>query len=301
MHFLYWNEREQKLKPTYPYWAIPISMEFPFIDYKKDWHGSELKTIVQNGAASPAKVIWENGDVLHLTSDKSSYLEINLAGLPCWPINFVSFKVKIAPLDNKNPSSSYELHFSNSITQEWSSIDYYPGNTFSVIKIAPTGGDQDLIFPLRGFPHWSLGGTCGELKLSLPPHSDIKLMAIRLPETKTIIPIVKGSSIIKFNHFSNEELVHYDASCIKNCTHVGLEIIGPYKTNGPAKDFQTLYSYQSDKDAACNIATNNSTGTLKIQRKMFSNNGCYKARFRALDKNGNQVGLCGDHFLINVD
>jgi len=301
INFLYWDEKVQRLEPTIPYCSIPISITFPTTSYKQHWEGGELKTIIHNGEISPDKAEWENGNIFHLISNRSSSIEINLAEFPCWPINFVSFKVKIAPPSNNKSKLDYELHFLNNIVPDCSLNECCSRNTFSRIEIMPNGKEQNLIFPLRNLPDWVLGDKCRGLKLLLPPHSDIKLLAMNLPETDTIIPIVSGPSVIGLARSPNSQFIHYDASHISDCTQVALEIIGPYKLPNQYADFETVYSDQPDRNVRFNIPASTPSGTLKIVRTSFPCIGTYKVRMRALDKNGKQVGLAGDHFLINVE
>lgn len=300
IYFLYWDDKEQKLKPTIPYCSIPISMIFPITNYKKTWQGKELKAIIHNETTSPGKVEWEN-ESIHLVSDSRSSLEINLAEFPCWPIDFVSFEIAIGSQPDNKSTLDYELHFLNNIVPDYSLNEYCSPNTFSRVKIIPNGKEQKLIFPLRNFPDWALGDKCRGLKLVLPPHSDIKLLSMSLPEANTIIPIVSGSSLIKLNQSSNNHLIHYDASHITGCIQVALEVIGPYKLPDQNKDFETPYSNQPDPNVAFSIPASSPSGMLKILHASFPGKGTYKARLRALNKNGEQVGLCGDHFFINIE
>ncbi len=142
-----------------------------------------------------------------------------------------------------------------------------------------------------------MGGKCHGLRLFLPQHCNIRLIAISVPEAKNIIPTIKGSALIHLSDVCNHTFVHYDGRSINGCAQVALEVVGPNK------DFEKLYSSDPDKNVLFNIRAYNDCGALKLWRSFFidSGKGFYRARLRAFDKNGKQVGLCGDHFLIFID
>jgi hypothetical protein len=203
--------------------------------------------------------------------------------------------------NNKNLPSSYELYFSNNLTPKYLGKDY-PENNLTRIKVVPTGEEQNLIFPVRGNAYWALGGICDSLKLSVPAKTDIELLAISLPDASSVIPLTKAHSFIKLNRInSKEQIVYYDAVHVKNCKQVAMEIVGPYDYDRLATGFETLYADKSDKNAIFSMSGNTTSGALKIQHVIFPKKGFYQARFRALDANGQQVGLAGDHFLIHVE
>lgn len=294
IRFLYWDNNKQKLKPTAPYYLIPPVMNFPTDRYKKIWYGHELKSIIHLGKDSPGRIIWKSDGTLYFTSNRRSYLEVDLDGFPCWPIDFVKFRIKLNQSKNKPPYQC-DLRFANYIHPDCYWLKTVSLNSFLRKQITPTLGEQNLIFSLRSYPDWILGGKCQKLKLLLPPGINMSIMSMDLPEADTVIPIVSGSSYIKLNQQSQERLIKYDAGHVQGSAQAVLEIIGP------DKDFEVLYSDRADKNAVFNIPVNGTKGLIKVERKDFLKTGFYKARMRALDKDGNQVGLAGDHFIINVE
>jgi hypothetical protein len=72
---------------------------------------------------------------------------------------------------------------------------------------------------------------------------------------------------------------------------------------GPDKYFEKPYSAYPDRNSLFNIKLNERSGALDLSQSFMgtSHAGTYKARLRALDKNGQQVGLCGDHFIVEIN
>jgi hypothetical protein len=291
---LYWDEMKQRLRPTFPYSAIPPRKELPFPKYRTCWTGEEIQTIVHLGTRSPGTLAMENREP-HLVSNRRSYLELNLANFPCWPIDFICLKVII----NTKPENRYprqlDLRFTNSIVTNCDWLKPMAPDSFARIQVLPTGTEQDLIFPLRNYACWSLGNRCKGLKLLLPPHIDIKLISISLPKTNCMIPIISVPAYVILDHDKRKRTFSYDAGNIKGCTKVVLEILrsGDF--------FQTLYSKNADKNVILNIMGNQPRGNLEIKLSDFSASGYYEARIRALDTRGKQVGLASDHFIIFTD
>ena len=147
----------------------------------------------------------------------------------------MTFKIKMALPTNNYSQYQFDLRFLNNIGPNYSWKEYNSWIVFSHAGVIPTGKEQNLIFPLRGIPDWSMGGKCHGIKLFLPPRCDIRLISISLPEANTIIPIIKNPSVIKLNRVCDEQIVHYDASHIKDCAQIVLEVVGPNE------DFETLY------------------------------------------------------------
>ncbi len=107
--FLYWDRKNQAIKPVVLYPTIPEGM--------KMWQGSKLKSIINIISNSSTKATWENGKVLHIVSDKQACLQVNLEGLPCWPTDFINFRIQMAPEPDKGSPVQFDLRFLNDIGQ----------------------------------------------------------------------------------------------------------------------------------------------------------------------------------------
>ncbi len=285
--FLYWDATSQSLKPAVPFLTSSI--------LKRNWQNEELKSVVQLGLHSPGTVTWDGDRALHVICDRRSYLTIKLPQQHCWPINFIDLKIQMSSPPNKNLPYQFDLRFSNNIAPnlDWREICSF--NTFSSTFITPNNNSQHLIYPLRAFPDWAFGEKTGELKLLLPAHCDMRIISMSLPEADTVIPIITEPAAISLSSVSNSQIIHYNASHVKDCTQVVLEVIGK------DQNFEKLYCDQPDRNVIFNIPMKTNAGVLKIECKLFPGQGLYKARLRALNKEGEQVGLAGDHFLITID
>jgi hypothetical protein len=285
---LYWDSQSESLKPVC-FYSMPANSP-------KSWKGEQLRKVVQVDGKEvnlTSEFLWERNDVLHIISKRPSLVTVNLAGFPCWAIDFIKFKLIVTPCSK--PLRPVALRFLNDTTPSYSHRDFRSWNAILHAEARPDGKEQDVIFPLRNMPQWALGGRCHGLKLILPANSDIRLIAVSIPEAKTVIPLATASAEIRLTNEHNNQTINFDASHVNDCDHIVLEVVGP------GQDFEKLYADKPESKAVFEISARQKKGVLAINRELFPENGQYKARMRALDKNGHQVGLAGDHFIIHVE
>jgi hypothetical protein len=66
-----------------------------------------------------------------------------------------------------------------------------------------------------------------------------------------------------------------------------------------------LFASQNDTEKSQvtlkEIKSAGTTGSITLQRKDFTGLGIYELRAWAVDKDGNRLGVSGDHIVISVD
>lgn len=91
-----------------------------------------------------------------------------------------------------------------------------------------------------------------------------------------------------------QAIVQYDASSIKDCSGVALEVVRL------SDSFRELNSPRSSGYSLVQLVGKSPCGQVKIDHSVFTCSGMFKARLCPLDQDGKQVGFCSDHFLLRV-
>ena len=164
-------------------------------------------------------------------------------------------------------------------------------------------GAITLIFPLRSFPEWSLGGKCHDLLLRLPHGSHYSINKVEIVPAAELSPKVTfancgylGSK--GFLHLASSEpkqVVDYDASTIPGATGVMVETT---RTN--------LLFEEQNGDTLSKVARSldmqeGAKGQVTFKREDFPSPGMYQIRLFAKDKNGDRIGQASDHVVLAVD
>ncbi len=148
-----------------------------------------------------------------------------------------------------------------------------------------------------------MGGTNSELRLSLPPGSDLVIEKISISSGDALQPKIGFSGSFQFGkrnvlhidekHPSTE--INFDVSKIPSANNAWLEI-------SPSSVF---FQDQNASIPICRmdrtIPLSGQTGAYKLTKKDFKTNGLFAVRLRALDKKGNFLGVASDQVIISAD
>lgn len=290
IRFLYWNSDSKLLKPV---------VETGNANNTQAWTGGSLKQIMRPLPAGSTEISWDNPDRPLVRGGKHPSVELDLEGLPCWTTDFVRIDLQLSKMPAKATDMQAELQYRNDIANEasWNTCRLWRNEPHATI--AQTLQPQQLIFPLRELPPWSMGDRCHRLILTLPSGCEAHLTGVATIESKLMIPRCTAnwtsknglSHVIELagKHHAN---ISYDASSIAGCADVVLEVLRPGHT------FATLNSPVADPNDLVEIKGHGSVGELIVDSSAVHAKGVCEARLRALDKVGRQVGCAGDHFFI---
>ncbi len=215
--------------------------------------------------------------------------------LPCFTTDFVAITVLAPsiPADNKG----LDLLYKNDINRDFNLFHRSHAN------IAASPQPQKLIFPLRNAPEWALGGASKGFELYLPLRGELKILSIETVPATALMPSIdfKNSGFLGtkgFMHLGKDQLkdtITYDAKAVPGAAAVVFELTRP----------NLLFASQNDKDKCLvtmrEIKAAGTTGSVTLERKDFSALGIYEVRAWAVDKDGNRLGVAGDHIVISVD
>ena len=242
--------------------------------------------------------------ISHKTSDTCTILELDLQGIPCWNIDFLALRVQFSQLKNLGIFQGAGLFFTNDISRAYSKEyfrDYFVLDSCRAL-IKPTSQEQEIIFPLRNLPAWSMGGKCRSIRIVFPTDCNIKIKEVAIPESQTMMPTVyiqpasnSDQGKLTLNKTSNIQLIKYDARRL-DCDQIVLEVAQA------SKFFDLQNSKDVDKFTFIKKESRNLNGQFTINLTDFhSKQATYRARLRALDKAGKQVGFPSGSFFIYVD
>lgn len=210
----------------------------------------------------------------------------------CFPTDFI--EVELQP-ESMPTESKVDLEFNNKIFEEFNSSDLIRG----FLKTPLTNQKQTVVFSLRSHPTWIMGGQASKLMLRLPLNTGYKLTAIRSISASAIMPAVSfpdsdclGSKGVDYLGKNQITPLTYDATKIAGATGVDLEIT---KRNGA---FQWPNSIAADEPATVLKKHSGAAGTISLSRSDFKDKGLFELRCRAVDKDGNRLGVASDHFVV---
>ena len=160
---------------------------------------------------------------------------------------------------------------------------------------------QEVIFPLRNLPAWTMGGKCRDFRIVLPSDSVIDINKVWIPEIRNMMPLVTIKTAddlpdrIKLGGIGSEQTVCFDARSVAGCKQVIMEII----PNKKFSSFRCLQSMKSILYLSKTVSANQ--GQITLRRRDFPlYKDVYRVRLRALDADGNQVGFPSDIFFVSV-
>ncbi len=288
---LYWDSQIEVLKPV----------TFPANDYKfaRRWQSINLRQIIRI-PSSPQnhrlEMHWLSDGTLELLSkDKMNtfaVVELDLAGLPCLYVDFLALKVQLLQTKPHGFLGDAELLFTNDIAKEYSKQYTTFYNCHS--RMTYVADEQNIIFPLRGIPAWSMGGRSNGIRISLPIERGIKVKEILIPDMKQLIPCVYLQSLsndppgqIRLDCKQPVQYVHYDVLSIKGRKQVMLEVVPVDTFFGAQNDPQKV-----KREMCLRKTATVGSGQFIINRSEFPHTkAVYRARFRVLDQAGNQIGF----------
>lgn len=217
------------------------------------------------------------------------------AKLSCFPTDFISIEVlcPTAPSDGKG----FDLLYKNDINKEFNL--YHRAHADVVASDKP----QKLLFSLRSAPIWAMGGSSNSLQLYLPLHGEFKVLSMEAVPASKLMPKIdfKNSGFLGTKGYLHlgktkpSDVITYDASEVPGSAGVLFELT---RAN-------LLFASQNDKEK-CQVTLREiknagTTGSITLERKDFSTLGIYELRAWAVDKDGNRLGVSGDHIVISVD
>ncbi len=286
-HFYYWNMEDEQFH----------SINFPKeIEQTADNRASYTIALHKNGFNQPWRIIGSL-EKANITSSKKLTFFFQPKNLCCWTTDLIILKIHAANSNKeKRNSITAELNYTNDIQQ---TIDY--ANQLSV-TLKPNQKDQFVTFVVRGIPVWSLGGRCKTVQISFPKDCSISIDQAVAASLDNLMP--KMRALYPGYHKDNgtfdlcdkypKSLIKYDASSIKDCAGVFVEVIGPNQ------NFKQLNSPDSDENSLIQVTSMNPTGCVKIDNSMFAFGGLFKVRLRPINTQAKQVGYCSDHFILHV-
>ena len=215
--------------------------------------------------------------------------------LPCFSTDFIAVTVIAGALPAEN--KGLDLLYKNDINPEFNLFHRAHAN------LAQSPQPQRLLFSLRSAPEWALGGNSREFELYLPLRCELKVLSVETVPASAVMPSIafaksgflgtKGYLHLGSN--KQQDTVQYDAGGISGCTGVLFELT---RTN-------LLFASQNDTEKSQvtlkEIKSPGTKGSITLERKDFSGLGIYELRAWAVDKDGNRLGVSGDHIVISVD
>lgn len=221
----------------------------------------------------------------------------NPKDLKCWLYDVITFDIDIEKTSPREKSIGYaHLGYTNAVKAEMQPFDDL------IVPFEPAKKKQILYIPVRGIPLWSFGDSCHKIELLFPKGCEVKIDRAYLTRLGDQSPQLTmngfnynpniGQFVLNANYLAAQ--INYDARAIKNCKGIALEVIGP------GQYFTQLNSQQSNQYSLVGLLTPNPHGQLILTRSLFPGDGLYKSRLRPIDRNGNQIGYCSDHFVVSV-
>ncbi len=218
------------------------------------------------------------------------------AELKCQSCDALVFNVNIKYNEPSSKDQLVRLTFANDANQT---------NDDEECVLAPflaKEGDQTVIFPLRGKPIWSFGGRCYSIKVSFPKDLTVKVndaFAVSITDDMPKFELTPENysiqgGVVDLNSTHSYSNINYDASFIRNCAGVVVEIIDW------SEYFRELNSPYSEAQSLIDLHLMKSKGQIQLDRNMFKGSRYYKVRLRPVDKAGKQCAYCSDHFILHV-
>jgi hypothetical protein len=255
----------------------------------------ELQALCKVSLPAPA----EAKDTESVKISVSPSMRFNANKIPCWNTDFVL----MTPSKESKAEKSPQFTFANDICTNRnpdSRLSFYD------LKMPDKAGE---IIPLRAKALWAFGDS-GELFHRAPsqnnkPRRDGNEPTFEIVSAKKIMPSLdfNNSGYLGskgFLHLSEKhpsEKVLCNANQIADVDHFSLEILKPNQFLNPAEQNGVDPAAQALKE----IRSTGKAGFIVIQRSDLEGQGLYQARLWSMDKNGQRVGVAGDHIIISID
>ncbi|PWT95232.1 MAG: hypothetical protein C5B53_11730 [Candidatus Melainabacteria bacterium] len=287
----YWDSSTRCLKPVI---ISEKQMPSPIA-----WQGEALKKIL-----SPISF----GTVLNGTADGGisisaqqaetmrPELEINLNGVPCWPVDFLTLKLKMLNRQGSPSDRTILLLYSNEI------IGKFDLRYRTQACLEPRADEQEVLLPLHSLPEWCFGGTCHGFRLLLPANANLILEQLALKRADAILPrlffehsgYLEKRGTLELNQSHDCQTLFYDCGEIAGASSAVCE------TTRPSGSFATPNAKNLDKMTIEIKRFPQKNGSFSLKLNDFPSKGLYQLRLRALDKNNNPVGLASDYIVVSV-
>ena len=185
------------------------------------------------------------------------------------------------------------LHYSNQMFHGFSAQ--------RSLKARMRGGAAPVVsFPLSSRADWALGGEAGELKLVLPAPG--RIAGVEFHARERVMPRLsfEGSGylgskgFLHLTHTRTAARLRIDAGPVPGAASAYVAITRANRL------FARLNDSVPEPDSLQRIPTDR-TGTVTLERAMFSSRGFYAVRAWSLDETGRVIGLASDHIVVVVD
>jgi hypothetical protein len=290
VRFLFWDGKSQELKPA--------DVILNAADLPHSFAGKELYSLMHVEPGSATKLDLEPNGSIHVVAGKGAALAIKLPKLPCWPIDFLEVTAQANGEQVKNLASRVDLLYANDIVND-TFKDRSPRQRCHAV-VNQSHGKISWLFPLHAVASWVFGGKCAGVKLLMPRGLDVRIETVSIVGAQTVLPQLdvadcqQDTGIVRLNS-NYGRAIRYDASTLKGCSQVSLEVLSP------GANFPSLNSNQPASAPLFIKQMPQPSGTFNLEKAAFQFSGLYKARIRAFDIAGNQVGVSSDHILIWVE
>ncbi len=264
--------------------------------YETRWQEVALQRVLKVESASRHR--WLTDGSLEIEGDPGRFgkpeLAVNLGQVSCFDTQFVGIDVEdIGSNQDLLVKEGGDLLYTNDVRTEFA----LPDRTHADFR--QDRSKQTLVFPLRSFPEWSLGGRSHGLKLRLPRGCHLRISAIEIIDPPELMPILSFDNsgffgtkgYINLSQTTDKIKLQAQFAGLKGATGAVLEIGRP----------NLLFQFQNDINESkikLKQLPFTARGDLILERKELPAPGMYEARAWALDKDGRKIGVAGDHVVI---
>jgi hypothetical protein len=285
------------------YWWDRKSLTFKKVDanlsnrpaLQKTWTGDELKKIVRVDQSPGLVTTWQKDGSLKVESaNENTVSHLDFSGVDPASIEFLALDLK--QLDPPIDLTRIDLHYAS---------DCCADGNIQPARVT-IDGRQLLVFPLRGLMDWSFARKLSNLDITLPPHSNLILQAVKSLSVPETIPIVtpavsdqrffQGNGVIHLNGPAKTVAVDFNAEKLPGAKQLLIEVSKPnymfvhpnFPDNSPTLILKTL-----------KVPTTRLN--FPVNSELFPQPGFYQIRATALDPYDKTVGLPSDHLVFLRD
>jgi hypothetical protein len=260
------------------------------------WNWSrELQALCKVSLPSPEKV----KDAELMTASIAQPMRFNANKVPCWNTDFVL----MTPSAESKMEKAPKFTFANDIC-----TNRNPDSQLSFFDFKMPRQAGELI-PLRSKALWAFGES-GELFHRAPaqnhkPRRNADEPTFEIVSAKKIMPTIdfNNSGYLGskgFLHLSSNnpyEKITCNANEVPNVDHFSLEILKPNQFLNPSEQNGVGPTVQALKE----IKSDGKQEFIVIQKSDLEGQGLYQARLWCMDKDGQRIGVAGDHIIISID
>lgn len=293
--FVYlWNDGQQKLLPYVPPQTDRIASAHL-------WHGSSLLAAL-TPCGTTRKVACKQNDAKQDDGFAVALIEDSGRGL-AWdflPGNLSCFDTDFIAIVFSGTPPKLVMSYTNSIPGDESK---HPSATIS--GQTDPNRSNSLIFSLHSRPSWAFGGMINRLHFRAPGCINCQIRSIEIMPASKFMPSLtcRNAGFLGskgFFHLNrNRQTVILDLSVdqIPDAASVKIEITKANCFFSPAQQ----NSVSDDGPIMKTIPYNKRYGRITLPGKIFPAHGLYELRIRAVNPNGQNLGVAGDHIVIAVD